>query len=73
MSHCGRRWDVPGSKISHETCQQHMVLMGALEETEALKREEKVECIRFYVSSRMFIAAKLGVLIGRLYVVLLTC
>ncbi len=38
---------------------------GALEETEAVKREERVECSRFQVSSRMFIAAKLSVLIGR--------
>jgi hypothetical protein len=47
--------------------------MGALEETEAVQREEKVEYSRFYVSSRMFIAAKMSVLIGRLYVVLLNC
>jgi hypothetical protein len=25
MSLCGRRWDVSGSKLSHETYQQHMV------------------------------------------------
>ena len=56
LSHCGRRWDVSGSNLSHETCQQHMVVWG--------KRQRK-ERKSWNVSSRMLTAANLSGLIGR--------